>query len=178
MASGGSSFLGPRAGVTPSSTPRGASGGSPRSRTSSPAPPPPAAGVAPSSPGESPNMVVDSQEFEKDVLIAEDMQRRSNEFIGECARRRFASRVASPPTLVFDPVRDGQRGDNLKARVWIAPIDPAMDTDWLSQVEAPNVMGTLRPAVNTLCSAIAPRSNAISNAISKDSSNAVVSIMC
>jgi len=60
---------------------------------------------------------------------------------------RFASKYASPPTLVYHPQLHG--GSPVAAAVWIAPIDALIySSDWLNVVQA-NVCNST--CINPIC---------------------------
>ena len=63
---------------------------------------------------------------------------------------KYASRKAMPPTLVYDPVRDGP--SLCRARVWIAPLDPLFldDEAWLRGIGAITIYDDIRACIASL----------------------------
>jgi hypothetical protein len=48
---------------------------------------------------------------------------------------RWAARLSSSPTLLFDPQRDGRDGDVCHGRVWISNLDSALDVRVLNAAQ-------------------------------------------
>ena len=68
--------------------------------------------------------------------VAKAIQDKSDTYLHPRLRgkRRYASKNATYPTLVYLPSRDGPC--DCFGQVWIASIDPVTGTNWLKEIKA------------------------------------------